>query len=52
MKATSPSASLARCIWATVRARREEVLAPIRGYNPSIPEYITWLQDGISKYKK
>ena len=30
----------------------EEVLAPIRGYNPSIPEYITWLQDGISKYKK
>jgi len=30
----------------------EQVLAPIRGYNPSIPEYITWLQDGISKYKK
>lgn len=30
----------------------EEVLAPIRGYNPSIPEYITWLQDGIDKYKK
>jgi thiol:disulfide interchange protein len=30
----------------------EKVLAPIRGYNPSIPEYITWLQDGISKYKK
>lgn len=30
----------------------EQVLAPIRGYNPSIPEYINWLQDGISKYKK
>lgn len=30
----------------------EEVIAPIRGYNPSIPEYITWLQDGINKYKK
>ena len=30
----------------------EQVLAPIRGYNPSIPEYITWLQDGIDKYKK
>jgi thiol:disulfide interchange protein len=30
----------------------EKVLAPIRGYNPSIPEYITWLQEGISKYKK
>jgi len=30
----------------------EQVLAPIRGYNPSIPEYITWLQNGISKYKK
>ena len=30
----------------------EQVIAPIRGYNPSIPEYITWLQDGISKYKK
>jgi len=30
----------------------EKVLAPIRGYNPSIPEYITWLQDGISQYKK
>jgi thiol:disulfide interchange protein len=30
----------------------EHVLSPIRGYNPSIPEYITWLNDGISKYKK
>ncbi len=30
----------------------EQVLAPIRGYNPSIPEYIEWLQEGISKYKK
>lgn len=30
----------------------EQVLAPIRGYNPSIPEYINWLQEGISKYKK
>ncbi len=30
----------------------EQVIAPIRGYNPSIPEYITWLQDGIEKYKK
>ncbi len=30
----------------------EQVIAPIRGYNPSIPEYITWLQDGIDKYKK
>lgn len=30
----------------------EKVLSPIRGYNPSIPEYITWLQEGINKYKK
>lgn len=30
----------------------EQVIAPIRGYNPSIPEYITWLKDGIEKYKK
>jgi thiol:disulfide interchange protein DsbD len=30
----------------------EKVLAPIRGYNPSIPEYITWLQKGIDNYKK
>ena len=30
----------------------EQVIAPIRGYNPSIPDYITWLQDGIDKYKK
>lgn len=30
----------------------EQIIAPIRGYNPSIPEYITWLQDGIDKYKK
>ena len=30
----------------------EQLLAPIRGYNPSIPEYINWLQEGISKYKK
>lgn len=30
----------------------EQVLAPIRGYNPSIPEYINWLQEGIDKYKE
>lgn len=30
----------------------EKVLSTIRGYNPSIPEYVTWLQAGISKYKK
>lgn len=30
----------------------EKVLAPIRGYNPSIPEYINWLQAGIDNYKK
>ncbi|MES2567586.1 MAG: cytochrome c biogenesis protein CcdA [Bacteroidota bacterium] len=30
----------------------EKVLAPIRGYNPSIPEYINWLQKGIDNYKK
>lgn len=30
----------------------EKVLAPIRGYNPSIPEYVTWLQKGIDNYKK
>ncbi|MBC7694741.1 MAG: thioredoxin family protein [Burkholderiales bacterium] len=30
----------------------EKVLAPIRGYNPSIPEYIIWLKEGTSKYKK
>lgn len=30
----------------------EKMLAPIRGYNASIPEYVNWLQEGISKYKK
>ena len=30
----------------------EKILSPIRGYNPSIPEYINWLQEGINKYKK
>ena len=30
----------------------EKVLNTIRGYNPSIPEYITWLDEGITNYKK
>jgi thiol:disulfide interchange protein DsbD len=30
----------------------EKVLAPIRGYNPGIPEYIGWLKKGIENYKK
>ena len=30
----------------------EKLLNPVRGYNPSIEEYIKWMDDGISKYKK
>jgi thiol:disulfide interchange protein DsbD len=30
----------------------EKVLNAIRGYNPSIPEYIIWLDEGIANYKK
>lgn len=30
----------------------ENVLNEIRGYNPSIPEYITWLDEGVANYKK
>lgn len=30
----------------------EKMLAPIRGYNASIPEYVNWLQEGIDNYKK
>ena len=30
----------------------EQVLAPIRGYNPSISEYIKWLDEGIKHFKK
>lgn len=30
----------------------ETVLNPIRSYNPSISEYITWLDEGIANYKK
>jgi thiol:disulfide interchange protein DsbD len=30
----------------------EKVLNTIRGYNPSIPEYINWLDEGIANYKK
>lgn len=29
----------------------EKVIAPIRGYNPSISEYIDWLKKGIESYK-
>lgn len=30
----------------------EKLLAPIRGYNPSIPEYINWLDEGVKNFKK
>ena len=30
----------------------EKLLNPVRGYNPSIEEYIKWMDVGISKYKK
>lgn len=30
----------------------EKVLNKIRGYDPSIPDYIKWLDEGISNYKK
>ncbi len=30
----------------------EKVLNTIRGYNPSIPEYITWLDEGVANFKK
>jgi thiol:disulfide interchange protein DsbD len=30
----------------------EIVLNPIRSYNPSISEYITWLDEGVANYKK
>jgi len=30
----------------------EQILAPIRGYNPSIPEYIKWLDEGIKSFKR
>ncbi|MBK9285838.1 MAG: thioredoxin family protein [Sphingobacteriaceae bacterium] len=29
----------------------EEKIIPVRGYNPSIPEYTTWLREGITKFK-
>ncbi len=29
----------------------EKLLAPVRGYNPAIPEYVKWLDEGISKFK-
>ncbi len=30
----------------------EKLLNPVRGYNSSIEEYIKWMDEGISKYKK
>jgi thiol:disulfide interchange protein DsbD len=30
----------------------EKLLNPVRGYNPSIEEYIKWLDEGIKNYKK
>jgi thiol:disulfide interchange protein DsbD len=30
----------------------EKMLHTIRGYDPSIPEYIKWLDEGIKQYKK
>jgi thiol:disulfide interchange protein DsbD len=29
----------------------EKPLIPVRGYNPSIPEYLNWLDEGINKFK-
>lgn len=29
----------------------EKLLAPVRGYDPSIPDYIKWMDEGISKFK-
>jgi thiol:disulfide interchange protein DsbD len=30
----------------------EKLLTPVRGYDPSITEYIKWLDTGIAKFKK
>jgi thiol:disulfide interchange protein len=30
----------------------EKLLAPVRGYNPSIPLYIEWMNQGIDAFKK
>lgn len=30
----------------------EKLLTPVRGYDPSISEYVKWMDVGISKYKK
>ncbi len=30
----------------------EKLLTPVRGYDPSIEEYVKWMDVGISKYKK
>lgn len=30
----------------------EKLLNPVRGYNPSIEEYIKWMDEGVSKFKK
>jgi thiol:disulfide interchange protein DsbD len=29
----------------------EKLLAPVRGYNPGIPEYIKWMDEGIARFK-
>ncbi len=29
----------------------EKLLAPVRGYNPEITEYIKWMDEGINKFK-
>lgn len=29
----------------------EKLLNPVRGYNPGIPEYIQWMDEGINKFK-
>jgi thiol:disulfide interchange protein DsbD len=29
----------------------EKPLNPVRGYDPNIPDYIKWLDEGISKFK-
>jgi thiol:disulfide interchange protein DsbD len=29
----------------------EKLLNPVRGYDPSIPDYIKWLDEGINKFK-
>lgn len=30
----------------------EKPIAPVRGYDPSIPDYIKWLDDGINTFKQ